>query len=125
MGLQLDSGKAVSAPYQLLPTILQSALPTCMVRSNPTRVFVVLRPFRPQKLALRAAKLACDAFPISPDVWCRRVALEARLRGSGAAAAGQLLAVVKESLGCVPAHRAPEMWLQVGDYCMLGGDTLH
>jgi hypothetical protein len=64
-------------------------------------------------MALKAAKLACGAFPSSPTVWKRRVALEARLRGGSTAAAGQLLAVIREALQHVPADKAPEMWLQV------------
>ncbi|GBF90696.1 U3 small nucleolar RNA-associated protein [Raphidocelis subcapitata] len=70
-----------------------------------------------KKMALRAAKLACEAFPRSPGVWRRRVALEARLRGAGAAAAQQLLAVLREALRAVPADAAPQVWLLVLEAC--------
>jgi hypothetical protein len=66
------------------------------------------------QLALRAAKLACEALPNTPAVWQRRVALEAKLRGSGAAGAQGLLAVLREALRRVPSDMAADMWLTVG-----------
>jgi len=69
------------------------------------------------QMALRAAKLACETLPSSPDVWRRRIDLEVRLRGAGAAAAAQLLTVLKDALAHVPAHQAPEVWLRVLDVC--------
>jgi hypothetical protein len=77
---------------------------------------------RPQ-VALKAARLACEAHPRSAAAWQLRLQQEAAAKGSKAssssssgAAAGsvQLLAVVKQGLQQVPTAEAEQLWLQVG-----------
>jgi hypothetical protein len=74
------------------------------------------------QVALKAARLACEAHPSSAAAWQLRLQQEAAAKGSkpgssssGAAAGpGQLLAVIKQGLQHVPTAEAEQLWLQVG-----------
>ncbi|WIA28100.1 hypothetical protein OEZ86_010682 [Tetradesmus obliquus] len=78
------------------------------------------------KVALRAARLACEAHPKAAAAWQLRLQQEATAKGSkagssssSAAAAGsvQLLDVIKQGLGQVPAAEAEVLWLQAFELC--------
>ncbi|WIA08040.1 hypothetical protein OEZ85_007510 [Tetradesmus obliquus] len=78
------------------------------------------------KVALRAARLACEAHPKAAAAWQLRLQQEAAAKGSkasssssSAAAAGsvQLLDVIKQGLGQVPAAKAEVLWLQAFELC--------
>jgi hypothetical protein len=75
------------------------------------------------QVALKAARLACEARPQSAAAWQLRLQQEAAAKASkagssssAAAAAGgvQLLDVIKLGLEQVPAAEAQELWQQVG-----------
>jgi hypothetical protein len=75
------------------------------------------------QVALKAARLACEAHPSSAAAWQLRLQQEAAAQGSkygsssssgAAAGSGQLLAVIKQGLQHVPTAEAEQLWLQVG-----------
>lgn len=104
---------AAAAAAQRLLRVLQRAHESGAAREEAYELWSdVALQLKQKKMALRAAKLACESFPASPSVWRRRVVLEARLRGSGAAAAQQLLSIIRDALRSVSADKAPEMWMQ-------------
>eukprot|EP00882_Tetradesmus_deserticola_P011582 GHRQ01012254.1.p1 GENE.GHRQ01012254.1~~GHRQ01012254.1.p1 ORF type:complete len:296 (+),score=166.05 GHRQ01012254.1:430-1317(+) len=73
------------------------------------------------QVALKAARLACDAHPSSAAAWRLRLQQEAAASNHGsssrAAAPGQLLAVVKQGLQQVPTAEAEALWLQAFELC--------
>jgi hypothetical protein len=72
------------------------------------------------QVALKAARLACQAHPTSAAAWQLRLQQEAAAKGGSKAGSsssscsdGQLLAVVKQALEQVPAADAEGLWQQV------------
>eukprot|EP00775_Hariotina_reticulata_P012876 gene12876-13002_t len=66
-------------------------------------------------VAVKASRLACEAFPSSIDAWLRRLKIEATTLASNT----QTLALVLQALKLVPAAKSEPLWQQYSDAQMV------